>query len=235
MALFETMAAAVGGGAIIEGLGGLVTNIFGKRAADKQMAFQERMRNTAYQAAMADMRKAGLNPMLAYSKGGAAVPAGAQPNFVNPAKGAAQNALAVAQAKKMDAEINQLDANTALAMERAATERRTQENLVADTGLKTVNQELAQANILLTSARTDTEYQNAQVAASVFQNNVRRGRIMLEELTVAQQQATAAAIRQAVQEKGVADTRIWLEEAGIWKPSEIIEWAAKKAATRGRR
>jgi len=45
--------------------------------AAKQMEFQERMRSTQYQTAVEDMKKSGLNPMLAYSQGGAGTPTGA--------------------------------------------------------------------------------------------------------------------------------------------------------------
>jgi hypothetical protein len=45
--------------------------------AQRQMDFQERMRSTQYQTAIEDMQKAGLNPMLAYSQGGAGTPSGA--------------------------------------------------------------------------------------------------------------------------------------------------------------
>jgi len=44
--------------------------------AQKQMDFQERMRATQYQTATEDMKKAGLNPMLAYAQGGAGTPSG---------------------------------------------------------------------------------------------------------------------------------------------------------------
>lgn len=47
------------------------------KQAQKQMDFQERMSSTSYQRATADMIKAGLNPLLAYTQGGASTPSGA--------------------------------------------------------------------------------------------------------------------------------------------------------------
>lgn len=44
--------------------------------AQKNRDWQERMSNTRYQRAVEDMKKAGINPILAYRNGGAEVPGG---------------------------------------------------------------------------------------------------------------------------------------------------------------
>lgn len=70
------MIVAAGVGAVASALGQRSANQANIAAANNQMAFQEKMSNTTYQRGMADMKAAGLNPMLAYMQGGAPAPQG---------------------------------------------------------------------------------------------------------------------------------------------------------------
>lgn len=53
------------------------TNAANLNIAREQMQFQERMSNTSFQRGIEDMRKAGINPILAATQGGASTPQGA--------------------------------------------------------------------------------------------------------------------------------------------------------------
>jgi len=79
-----------------------------KKMSREQMAFQERMSNTQWQRGVADMKAAGINPMLAVSQGGASSPSGSmstsQNTMSNVGSSAKEAAMAVQQLSNLSAD-----------------------------------------------------------------------------------------------------------------------------------
>ena len=107
-ASFGPWGAAIGAG--VGMLGNMMSNKANSGEAKKNRKFQEYMSNTAYQRSTADMKKAGLNPMLAYGQGGASTPAGAQAQLKSATEGVTASATdALRTAKELEMQEAQID------------------------------------------------------------------------------------------------------------------------------
>lgn len=108
--------------------------------------WMEMMSNTAYQRAMADMKKSGLNPILAYQQGGASTPSSTAPTVQASSKtGLVDSALkaytgisaAHSQSQQANSAQAQVESTKNLQAAQTAKEVATTRNIEAETKLKT--------------------------------------------------------------------------------------------------
>lgn len=90
-------------------------NVFTAEQAQKQMDFQQQMRDSQYQSAVADMKAAGVNPALMYGSGasGNSAPSGAMASSVAPSSPDVTGLLGqIANLSLLRSQKANLDANT---------------------------------------------------------------------------------------------------------------------------
>jgi hypothetical protein len=118
-----TTAMIMGGASIGSGLIGASsarsTNKKQIALSREQMAFQERMSNTAYQRAMEDLKQAGINPIMVSKLGGASTPTGAMATIQDPGAKGIQASLQTSQAFSARAQAVQQEQNARLLKQEA--------------------------------------------------------------------------------------------------------------------
>ena len=152
---------------------------FNAAEAQKNRDFQEMQRSTQYQVATEDMKKAGINPMVAFMKGGAGTTSGAQAAAVS----------TPAVSNKFEAALTASAQVAAIAMQKASIDK-----IVADTDVSRAQAAQVRAQTLNTTASTENvTQQTANLKESIQQIKENIAYTRQQRLTSIQEEGLKAA------------------------------------------
>lgn len=171
---------------------------FNRQESAENRSFQERMSNTQYQRAVGDMQTAGLNPMLAYSQGGAGTPSGstasvsapsgsmpaAMQNTFEPIINTARTAVEIKNQQAMNAQIEartrQIEAETETSRYSAKEiQARTERIITAE--IPKLRTEIIKAESEVTNTHARTALTEAQLITEKIEQQVKFGSLTIQE------------------------------------------------------
>lgn len=144
--------------------GGALQNIYNRKEASKNRRFQAEMSNTAHFREVADLRRAGLNPILSATGGhGASTPSGSQASSADFTSIGSKAANSVRASKELDATLKLMDEQASKAFEESRESQFRQKGLVRDNLIKDESLKQQQMRSSLMGAQLPYQLEKAKL------------------------------------------------------------------------